>query len=172
LCGALVAGATFEKRKVQEKGATQSKTTAALTKSQGRKRPRMSPTTVVVGEGAQRYFTHDDGSSSPSSTWTLPADQLDDWLLGLKEKAKAERERVANGVGVNTSGESIAARNLTKALASDIKKKANVTVNSGDWVVRVHPDTGQVYYENSVSNESTWFNPLLDFGQVVVTLKC
>ena len=32
-------------------------------------------------------------------------------------------------------------------------------VNERPWVVKLHQDSGQVYFRNLLSSESTWYNP-------------
>jgi hypothetical protein len=94
--------------------------------------------TVLVGDGPQRYFSHDDGSSS----WTLQPDKVDDWLASLEASAIALRAPGSGGEDAAKMG--VSARNLLSlSLKTEMKKKSEGNLK-GEWFVRLHPDTGQV----------------------------
>jgi hypothetical protein len=64
----------------------------------------------------------------------------------------------ALGGGGNNS---VSMRNLlSKSIKTELKKLASASSMDQDWAVRLHPDTGQVYYENKTTAETTWFNPI------------
>ena len=90
----------------------------------------------VIGDGPGRYFSLAGGTKS---SWTLPPEQLDNWLASL-ETAKNARLKGPD----LSSAHSISSRNmLSKSFAAELKKKSSAT-NIGDWAVRVHSDSGQV----------------------------
>ena len=95
--------------------------------------------TVLVGDGPERYFSHEDGSSS----WTLSPSKVDDWLASLEASAAALENKGGTG-GEETAKMGLSARNmLSMSMKSEMKKKSEANLK-GEWAVRVHPDTGQV----------------------------
>jgi len=86
-----------------------------------------------VGEGVKSYFETQD-SSTPC--WVLPAEQLDDWLKALTQKAEA----------LTTHSDDVPSaaskRDKLPAFLKDIKSKSSKS--TGAWAVKLHADTGQV----------------------------
>jgi len=62
----------------------------------------------------------------------------------------------------SSGSSSVSMRNLlSKSIKTEQKKLASASGADQDWAVRLHPDTGQVYYENKTTAETTWFNPVV-----------
>jgi hypothetical protein len=114
---------------------------------------------LIVGEGPDRYFSRADGTSS----WTVNADELDSWISSLEAKAEAQEQHI-NNVEFQLSNPAISARNLiSKTLKSELKQTTRTT--TGDWAVKLHSDTGQIFYENTVTADSSWYNPLIEASE-------
>jgi hypothetical protein len=143
----------------------------------------MAQAPQFYNNGHLSFFTNAKGEAS----WTLAADDVDSWLEALlkeqKERFDAEdrKKRGASKVDrgstsplvrktkskIGAGASSASASSSSAASASGAPaggagggRSSKQQSAAGSWAVKIHADTGQVFYTNKESAESVWYNPL------------
>ena len=111
-----------------------------------------------VGSGVDAYYSNGDRSS-----WVLPAADVDAWLESLSRRQQESNDEIDGTAEQQNS-------NLSAGVASPPGTRAKVAsrpasrTNDKAWAVKIHSDTGQVFYQNKEGDECAWFNPLSASG--------
>mmetsp|Transcript_2716 Transcript_2716/g.4078 ORF Transcript_2716/g.4078 Transcript_2716/m.4078 type:complete len:1101 (-) Transcript_2716:95-3397(-) len=104
---------------------------------------------VPTSSGRDLYFYN---SQTQSSSWYLSADTINKLIEStVSEKGEIKPER-------QSSERSVVSVETDRDTAAD-DATAEESVCMERWTVKLHPDSGQAYYVDALSDVSTWCNP-------------